>query len=114
MSIENTIKNLKIWKDNISIEKITGGITNQNFLVHEGNKKFFVRIGNDIPEHLIFRQNEISCSKAASLADIAPKLIHSAEGIIVFEYNNDASDFPFTMSAHTITKEYVTQIAKQK
>ena len=40
MSIENTIKNLKIWKDNISIEKITGGITNQNFLVHEGNKNF--------------------------------------------------------------------------
>tara|TARA_B100000029_G_scaffold516481_1_gene630145 strand:- start:95 stop:970 length:876 start_codon:yes stop_codon:yes gene_type:complete len=86
MNIENSIKNLKIWKDNIKIEKITGGITNQNFLVNEGNKKFFVRIGNDIPEHLIFRQNEIACSKAASLADIAPKLIHSSEGIIVFEY----------------------------
>ena len=34
MSIETSIKNLKIWKNNISIEPIDGGITNQNFLVY--------------------------------------------------------------------------------
>ena len=35
---------------------------------------------------MIFRQNEIIVSKASSLAGISPKLVHSEEGITVFEY----------------------------
>ena len=31
MSIEANIKSLKIWKNDISIEAIDGGLTNQNF-----------------------------------------------------------------------------------
>ena len=84
--IENSIKNLKIWENPISLEVIKGGITNQNFLVTDGSKKYFVRIGKNIPEHLIFRKNEIAVSKAASLAGIAPKFVHAEEGIIIFEY----------------------------
>ena len=86
MNIESNIKSLKIWKNNISIKPIDGGLTNQNFLVTDGDKKYFARIGKDIQEHLIFRTNEISASKAASLAGIAPKLIFAGEGIIIFEY----------------------------
>tara|TARA_B100000029_G_scaffold301075_1_gene293969 strand:- start:329 stop:1192 length:864 start_codon:yes stop_codon:yes gene_type:complete len=86
MSIESNIKSLKIWKNDILIEPVDGGLTNQNFLVRDGEKKYFARIGKDIEEHLIFRTNEISASKAASLAGIAPKLIFAGEGIIIFEY----------------------------
>ena len=86
MSIESNIKSLKIWKNDIFIEPVDGGLTNQNFLVRDGEKKYFARIGKDIEEHLIFRTNEISASKAASLAGIAPKLIFAGEGIIIFEY----------------------------
>ena len=60
MEIQNSIKNLEIWNNEISIEAIKGGITNQNFLVTDGSKKYFVRIGKDIPEHLIYRNNEIA------------------------------------------------------
>ena len=86
MNIEANIKSLKIWKNDISIEPVDGGLTNQNFLVNDGDKKYFARIGKDIEEHLIFRTNEISASKAAALAGIAPKLIFTGEGIIIFEY----------------------------
>ncbi len=86
MDIENSIKKLDIWKNQISIEVIKGGITNQNFLVTDGSSKYFVRVGEDIPEHLVFRNNEIAANKAASKAEIAPKLIHSEKGIIIFEY----------------------------
>ena len=86
MSNEVNLKSLKIWKNDILIEPVDGGLTNQNFLVRDGEKKYFARIGKDIEEHLIFRTNEISASKAASLAGIAPKLIFAGEGIIVFEY----------------------------
>ena len=84
--IENSIKNLKIWKHQISLEIIKGGMTNQNFIVTDGSKEYFVRIGKNIAEHLIFRENEIATSNAAALAGVAPKLVYTEEGIIVFEY----------------------------
>ena len=83
---KNSVLSLPIWKNKVSLEAIKGGMTNQNFLVNDGPKQYFVRLGKDIPEHLIFRQNEISVSKASSLAGISPKLVHSEEGITVFEY----------------------------
>ena len=86
MNIESNIKSLKIWKNDIFIEPVDGGLTNQNFLVRDGEKKYFARIGKDIEEHLIFRTNEISASKAASLAGIAPELIFAGDGVIIFEY----------------------------
>ena len=86
MNIKDSIKKLPLWKNEISIDSITGGITNQNFLVTDGQKKYFVRIGDDIFEHLVIRKNEIIASQAASLANIAPKLIYSSKGVIVFEY----------------------------
>ena len=45
------IKNISFWKSDITISPVGGGITNQNFLVKDGPKKYFVRIGDDIPEH---------------------------------------------------------------
>ena len=91
MEIQNSIKNLEIWNNEISIETIKGGITNQNFLVTDGSKKYFVRIGKDIPEHLIYRNNEIAASQAASKAGIAPKLVHTNNDIIIFEYIESAT-----------------------
>ncbi|GIS77289.1 MAG: hypothetical protein CM1200mP13_06480 [Candidatus Pelagibacterales bacterium] len=63
MNIKNSIKKLPLWKNEISIDSITGGITNQNFLVTDGQKKYFVRIGEDIFEHLVIRKNEIIAVK---------------------------------------------------
>ena len=83
---KNSVLSLPIWKNKVSIEVIKGGMTNQNFLVNDGPNQYFVRLGKDIPEHLIFRQNEISVSKAASLAGVSPIFVHSEEGITVFEY----------------------------
>ena len=42
MNIKDSIKKLPLWKNEISIDSITGGITNQNFLVTDGQKKYFV------------------------------------------------------------------------
>ena len=86
MNIELKIKNLKIWKNEITILPIDGGITNQNFLVTDGSKKYFARLGKDIEEHLVYRKNEILVSNAVASAGIAPKIIYSTDGIIIFEY----------------------------
>ena len=80
------ISSIKFWKHSIEILPISGGITNQNFLVTDGPKKHFVRIGNDIPEHLVFRSNEVQASKAASKIGICPNLLYNNSLIQIFDY----------------------------
>ena len=43
-------------------------------------------MGDDIPEHLVSRSNELIVSKAASNAGISPKVIYHSEGILVLDY----------------------------
>ncbi len=85
-NIENSIRSIPIWNENIKIQTIEGGLTNQNFLIEENNKKYVVRLGEDIPEHLVSRSNELIVSKAASNAGISPKVIYHCEGILVLDY----------------------------
>ena len=109
-NIIKKISNVKFWKNEINISPVTGGITNKNFLVNDGNQKFFVRIGNDIPEHLIYRSNEVEASKAASKINICPKLLY---------YNNSLQIFKFiegkTFNSNDIKKnlEEITKLIKK-
>ena len=80
------ISDINFWKGKIDISSIKGGITNKNFLVTDGSKKYFVRIGDDIPEHLVFRSNEVQASKAASKIGICPKLLFHKKSIQIFNY----------------------------
>ena len=80
------INNISFWKSNITISPVEGGITNQNFLVNDGSRKYFVRIGDDIPEHLVFRSNEIQASNAASKIAVCPELLFHNKSIQVFNF----------------------------
>ena len=82
----DSIKAVPIWKGNVEIEKIDGGITNQNFLVKDNKIKYVVRLGNDIPEHLISRSNELIASKAASKCGVSPDVIYHDDGILIIEF----------------------------
>jgi thiamine kinase-like enzyme len=86
MNTIEKIKSLSIWSHELKIIPLEGGITNLNFLVNHGNDKLVVRLGQDIPEHLVFRSNEINVSKAAYEIGVSPKLIHSELGVLVLEY----------------------------
>ena len=80
------IKSLSIWSKEIEIKPLEGGITNLNYLVNHGSEKLVVRLGSDIPEHLVYRSNEIIVSKAAYEIGVSPKLIHSEQGVLVLEF----------------------------
>ena len=88
-NISQLISSINFWKNEIEISRIKGGITNKNFLVTDGSKKYFVRIGDDIPEHLVFRSNEVQASKAASKIGVCPELL----------FNNNSIIFPFFKSS---------------
>ena len=80
------INNIGFWKSEIKISSVEGGITNQNFLVNDGSRKYFVRIGDDITEHLVFRANEIQASIAAAKIGICPNLAFYNNSVQIYEY----------------------------
>ena len=86
MEFENKINSLPIWKNLENIEPLEGGITNLNFLVSDSGSKSVVRLGSDIPEHLVYRSNEIIVSEAAYQIGVSPKLIYNEPGVLVLEF----------------------------
>ena len=85
-NVDQLIQSIPIWTGKVKISKIDGGITNQNFLVEDNAKKFVVRLGKDIPEHLISRSNELTISKAASDVGISPDVVYHADGLLILNY----------------------------
>jgi len=57
---KNLIQSIPIWKGNIEIKTIDGGLTNQNFLIQENLNKFVVRLGDDIPDNRGFDLRSLS------------------------------------------------------
>lgn len=70
----------------IRCEPIEGGITNRNFRVEQGNEIYFVRLGEDIPEHGVYRFNELAASRAAFACGISPEVVHAESGALVLRF----------------------------
>lgn len=80
------ISTLNLWKSDIDIVPVDGGITNQNYIVSDRGQKYFVRVGVDIPEHGIMRFNELAASRAAHQVGISPAVIYTEPGIMILQY----------------------------
>ena len=91
------IKTLPIWSGPIEISPLEGGITNFNYLVKDSGKDSVVRMGSDIPEHLVYRSNEILVSKAAFEIGVSPELIYNEPGILVLDYIKSTTLEPITI-----------------
>jgi len=85
-AIIKRIAGLPFLAGRLSIEKVTGGITNTNYLVSDPTASYLVRLGTDMPVHHVLRFNELAASRAAHKAGLSPAVIHAEDGLIVFEY----------------------------
>ncbi|MEH6726718.1 MAG: choline/ethanolamine kinase family protein [Hyphomicrobiales bacterium] len=77
---------LDFWSGAIEATELSGGITNVNYLVQDGSRKYVARLGNDIPEHQVMRFNELAASRAAHAAGISPAVRHSEPGVLILDY----------------------------
>ena len=78
--------NLPFWQNTVEPQPLGGGISNFNFTVTDGDEKYVVRIGGDVPVHHVFRVNEVAASRAAFAADISPELVYVEPGALVLRY----------------------------
>ncbi len=86
MTPQDRIGALPIWAGKVRIDPLGGGITNVNFVVQDAVKKAVVRIGTDIPLHLILRANELAASRAAHSAGVSPAVLYHEPGVLVIEF----------------------------
>lgn len=80
------VARLPIWSGKVSPAPLAGGLSNRNYLVDDRGRRFVVRVGADNPVHGVTRANELAASRAACAAGLAPAVIHSEPGLIVFDY----------------------------
>lgn len=90
----NRIKAMALWKGEISAAPLKGGITNVNYVVTDGDKKYVVRLGEDIPQHHVMRFNELAASRAAHAVGLSPAVIHAEPGITVLQFIQCATYAP--------------------
>ncbi len=76
--IEEVVAKLNDWKGkDVSIQHLSGGLTNTNYKVTVNGKPFFIRVPGEGTELLaIDRNNEYHNSKAAANAGVGPKILH--------------------------------------
>ncbi len=79
---------LPCWKKTVRIEPLGGGMTNLNFKVTEEEDQYVVRLGNDIPHHLVLRSNEVAASQTAYRIGVSPEVIYVEPGVLVIRYIN--------------------------
>jgi thiamine kinase-like enzyme len=83
---EDLVRRLKCWLEPVVPVPIKGGITNANFRVEHQGRKYFVRIGEDVPVHQVMRFNELAAGRAAAQCGLSPNVVHVERGALVFEF----------------------------
>jgi thiamine kinase-like enzyme len=76
--IEEVVDKIEDWKGkSITLQSLSGGLTNTNFKVEVEGESFFVRIPGESTELLaINRRNEYFNSKAAAEAGVGPRVLY--------------------------------------
>jgi thiamine kinase-like enzyme len=90
--IEEVVAKVEDWKGkDISIQRLSGGLTNSNFRVLVDGTPYFVRVPGANTELLaVDRDNEYFNASAAASAGVGPKIVHylSEYQVMVLEFLN--------------------------
>jgi len=77
---------LTCWSGVVEPESIGGGISNQNSVIRNGDERYVVRIGDDVPAHNVVRWHELAASRAAHAAGVSPAVVYREPGAFVFDF----------------------------
>ncbi|AKH98968.1 putative choline kinase involved in LPS biosynthesis [Hoeflea sp. IMCC20628] len=77
------IRALPCFSGKIDIEPLTGGLSNESWLVSDRAGRHVVRLGRDFPFHHVDRKREVMTARAAHEAGFAPRVEYSEPGIMV-------------------------------
>ncbi|HET9780666.1 MAG TPA: choline/ethanolamine kinase family protein [Candidatus Dormibacteraeota bacterium] len=98
---EEAAKKVAMWRGrNLQMSELSGGLTNENYLVEVDGAKFVMRLPGQSTELLsIDRDNEVYNTRAAATTGIGPKVLEHVAGLDVMVLEFIAGP---TMSAKTL------------
>ena len=101
---EEAVARVSLWKGReVSVSQLSGGLTNENYLVEIDSERYVMRIPGQSTELLsIDRENEVYNTKAAATTGIGPRVIEHVAGldVLVLEFIPGP-----TMSAKSLQSE---------
>lgn len=80
---QDQIRALPCFSGSIEIEPLTGGLSNESWLVSDAAGRHVVRLGRDFPFHHVDRAREVMTARAAYEAGFAPRVEYAEPGIMV-------------------------------
>jgi len=110
--VEEAVARVSLWKGlEVNVSQLSGGLTNENYLVEAGGHRYVMRIPGRSTELLaIDRANEVHNTKAAATTGIGPRVLEHIPGldVLVLEFIPGP-----TMSAKTLqSKEMAGRMAE--
>jgi len=109
--VDEAVARVSLWKGkDLKVSQLSGGLTNENYLVEAAGKRYVMRIPGQSTELLsIDRANEVHNTKAAASTGVGPQVLEHVPGrdILVLEFIPGP-----TMSARTLqSPEMVRRVA---
>jgi thiamine kinase-like enzyme len=90
MRPDEVAKKIALWRGKeVKVSQLSGGLTNENFLVEAGGERYVMRIPGQSTELLaIDRENEVYNTKAAATTGIGPRVLEHVPGldVLVLEF----------------------------
>ncbi|HXM72037.1 MAG TPA: phosphotransferase [Candidatus Dormibacteraeota bacterium] len=103
-TLDEAVARVSLWKgQQPNVSQLSGGLTNENYLVETGGQKFVMRIPGQSTELLsIDRANEVHNTKAAATTGIGPRVLEHVPDldVLVLEFIKGS-----TMAAATLQSE---------
>jgi thiamine kinase-like enzyme len=82
-SAHDLIRALPCFSGSIEIEPLTGGLSNESWLVSDAAGRHVVRFGRNYPFHHVDRAREVMTARAAHAAGFAPRVEYAEPGTMV-------------------------------
>jgi thiamine kinase-like enzyme len=82
VDIDAILQRIPQWhgRGDLQVSRLSGGITNDNYRIDVGGKRFVLRVGGANTELLsIDRRHEWAANRAAAAAGLAPEVLHFVE-----------------------------------
>src|SRR6266702_8737467 len=104
---EEAAKRVSLWKGRpVVISPLSGGLTNENYLVESEGNRYVMRLPGQSTELLaIDRENEVYNTKAAASTGIAPKVLEHVGGldVMVLEFIDGQTMSPRALQSSAMT-----------
>jgi thiamine kinase-like enzyme len=97
--LDERIRAMRCWRGAISLEPLSGGITNRNLIARDRDERYVVRVCEDRSFLGIDRRNERLCQQAAASIGISPEVTHAEDVFLVSRFVEESR----TLAAGDVT-----------